>query len=52
MKGQGKLWFEIQDVIDEVGEILNEELDDKTIVPLILIYRKKSKKKKPRSFFG
>jgi hypothetical protein len=51
MNGQGRLWYEVQDVIDEVGVILGDELDGKVIVPLILVYEKKSKKKS-RGFFG
>lgn len=51
MAGEGKLWFEVQDVIDEVGEMLNDELEGKTVVPLILVYEKKPKKKS-RGLFG
>ncbi len=52
MDGEGKLWVEVQDVIDEVGMMLDEELEDKTIVPLILIYEKKPKRKQQRGLFG
>lgn len=50
LKGEGKLAEEIDGVIDEVAEMLGEELDGKTLVPLILIYEKKPKKN--RGFFG
>ncbi len=52
MAGEGKLWVEVQDVIDEVSMMLDEELEDKTIVPLILIYQKKPKRKQSRGLFG
>jgi hypothetical protein len=52
MKGKGKLWGEVQDVIDEVSYLLDDELEGKTIVPLILVYRRKPKNKRPRGFFG
>ena len=52
LKGRGKLWFEVQDVIDEVGELLSDELEGKTVVPLVLVYGKKPKKKKSLGLFG
>ena len=52
MKGRGKLWVEVDDVIDEVAESLGEELDGKVIVPLVLVYRRKPKRKQARRFFG
>ena len=51
-KGRGKLWNEVQDVIDEVSFMLEDDLDGKTIVPLILVYRKKPKNKRARGIFG
>lgn len=51
-EGRGKLWVEVQDVIDEVSTMLNDELEGKTIVPLILIYQKKPRRKQSRSMFG
>jgi len=52
MKGRGRLWSEIQDVIDEVTLMLDDEHEGKTIVPLVLVYRKKPKRKRNRGFFG
>jgi hypothetical protein len=52
MKGRGRLWFEVQEVIDEVGTMLSEDLDGKTIVPLILVYRRKPRRKRRRGWFG
>ena len=39
-------------MIDEVSTMLSDELEGKTVVPLILVYRKKRKKKKSRGLFG
>ena len=50
LDGRGKLWFEVQDVIDEVGSMLGEEAEGKTLVPLILVYRRK--RKRQRGMFG
>lgn len=43
-KGKGKLWQDVMDVVDEVGEQLAGDGEGKTIVPVILIYEKKSKR--------
>ncbi len=51
-KGRGKLWYEIEDVIDEINELLAEELEGKTIVPLIMVYEKKPKQKRFSDMFG
>lgn len=45
-RGEGKLWDEVVDVIEEVSLQLGDEVDGKTIVPVILVYRKKGKKRK------
>jgi hypothetical protein len=50
MKGRGKLWFQVEDIIDEVQEVLGEDLEGKTLVPLILVYRQKNKR--PPRWFG
>jgi hypothetical protein len=43
-KGRGKLWRDVIDVIDEVGEQMNSDSEGKTIVPVILIYKEKPKR--------
>lgn len=45
LKGRGPLWEEVEQVVFEVGDLLDEELDGKVIVPLVLVYRKKNKPK-------
>ncbi len=52
MKGRGRLWFEVEDVIDEVGSMLGDELEGKTLVPLVLVYRRKPKRRRGRGMFG
>jgi hypothetical protein len=52
LKGRGKLWFEVEDVIAEVNEMLAEELEGKTIIPLIIVYEKKPKQKRLGGMFG
>jgi hypothetical protein len=43
-KGTGPLWKEVESVIEQVRGELGGELADKTLVPLVLIYRKKSRR--------
>ena len=52
LSGRGKLWSEVEGVIEEVGTQLGDELDGKTIVPLILVYRRRPKRKRARGIFG
>jgi hypothetical protein len=44
-RGRGKLWAEVVDVIEEVGAQLGDDLEGKTIVPVVMVYRKKTKRK-------
>jgi hypothetical protein len=43
-RGEGKLWDEVIDVVEEVSAQLGDEANGKTIVPVILVYRKKEKR--------
>jgi hypothetical protein len=45
-RGRGKLWDEVVDVIEEVAVQLGDDVDGNTIVPLVMVYRKKDKKRK------
>jgi hypothetical protein len=40
-RGQGRLWDEVLDVCEEVGDQLGGEAEDKILVPIVMIYRKK-----------
>ena len=46
-KGKGKLWGEVLDVVEEVKEMLGTEAEGKVLVPVVLIYRAKPKRKRP-----
>jgi hypothetical protein len=50
-RGQGKLMAEIAAVLNEVRASLGEESDGRQLVPVVIIYRKKNKKKNGRSIF-
>jgi hypothetical protein len=45
-RGRGKLWDEVVDVLEEVSVQLGEEAQDKILVPVVMVYRKKKKKGK------
>jgi hypothetical protein len=52
LSGRGKLWGEVEGVIEEVGTQLGEDLEGKTIVPLILVYRRRPKRRRARGLLG
>jgi len=41
-QGEGKLWDEVLDVVDEVKEMLGAEADGKVLVPIVLLYQERS----------
>ena len=43
-RGKGPLMEEVLDVLDEVADQLGEELEGKTIVPIVILYEKKGRK--------
>ena len=43
-EGEGELWDDILDVIEEVKEMLGPEAEGKLVVPIILLYEKKQKR--------
>ncbi|MFQ5435838.1 MAG: hypothetical protein ACE5FD_13250 [Anaerolineae bacterium] len=45
-KGKGPLMDEVVDVLDEVAEALGDELDGKMMVPIVIVYKEKRKKKR------
>jgi hypothetical protein len=45
-QGEGKLWEEVINVVDEVKDMLGEEADGKVILPIIMIYQKKAKRRR------
>ncbi len=50
-RGEGKLMNEVADVLEEVVVNLGDEMDGKTLVPVILVYEKKPKKKQRYPMF-
>lgn len=45
-RGHGRLMEEVVDVMDEIVEALAEEVDGKTLVPVIIVYEKKPKQRR------
>lgn len=45
-RGEGELWDEVLDVVDEVKEMLGAEAEGKTLVPIIMLYQKKSRRQR------
>jgi hypothetical protein len=50
-KGKGKLWEEVWNVVDETREMLGVNGEGKTFIPVVLIYSKKTKKKRLEKLF-
>lgn len=44
-KGEGKLWDEVLDAVSEVKKTLGKEAEDKVLVPVVMLYRKKSRRR-------
>lgn len=45
-RGRGKLAREVQQVVAEVSASLGDEAHDKEIIPVVVIYRRKRKKRR------
>jgi hypothetical protein len=52
LKGRGKLLSEVEDVVAEATSLLGEELEGKVILPLVLVYQRKPKRRRLRGMFG
>jgi hypothetical protein len=44
-KGKGKLWDEVLSVIEETKDMLGADAEGKILVPVIMIYNKKAKRR-------
>lgn len=44
-EGEGELWDEVLDVIAEVKDMLGAEAEGKVLLPVIMIYEKKSRRR-------
>ena len=45
-KGEGKLWEEVLDVVEEVKTMLGPDADGKVLVPIVLVYREQSRRRR------
>jgi hypothetical protein len=45
-RGEGKLWDEVLDVVEEIKDLLGTEAEGKVLVPVILIYRERSPRRR------
>ena len=45
-QGEGELWDEIFEVMSEVKNMLGEDLEGKLLVPIVMIYEKKRKRRR------
>jgi hypothetical protein len=45
-RGEGELWEDVLDVIDEVKDMLGAEAEGKTLVPIILLVEKKTRRQR------
>jgi len=45
-RGEGRLWDEVLDVVEEVKDLLGADADGKVLVPVILIYRERSRRRR------
>ena len=41
-QGEGKLWDEILDVVEEVKEMLGADADGKVLVPIVMLYQERT----------
>ena len=45
-KGEGKLWDEVLGIVEEVKEQLGEKADGRVLMPVVMIYQKKPKRRR------
>lgn len=45
-RGEGKLWDEVFDVVEEVKEMLGGEADGKVFVPVVMLYEERSNRRR------
>jgi hypothetical protein len=50
-QGRGKLLADIEDAMKEVSTSLGDQADGKQLIPVVLIYRKKSRRRGRGGFF-
>lgn len=45
-KGEGKLWEDVQEVVDQVQEQLGERVQGQAILPIVILYEKKASRQR------
>lgn len=45
-RGQGRLMADVHDAVAEVSATAGEAIDDQQLVPVVLVYRKKGRRRK------
>jgi hypothetical protein len=45
-KGEGKLWEEVQEVVDQIQEQLGERIQGQAFLPVVILYEKKTKRQR------
>jgi hypothetical protein len=45
-QGEGKLWDEILDVVEEVKEMLGTDADGKVLVPIVMLYQERNSRRR------
>jgi|SRR5687768_10769874 hypothetical protein len=45
-RGEGRLWEDVLDVVEEVKDLLGTDAEGKVLVPVILIYRERSRRRR------
>lgn len=45
-RGEGELWDEVFEVADEVKEMLGAEADGKILIPIVMVYREKARRRR------
>jgi hypothetical protein len=44
--GEGKLWDAVLDVVDEVKDMLGKDAEGKVLVPVVMIYQERSRRRR------
>ena len=45
-QGDGKLWDEVLDVVEEVKEMLGTDADGKVLVPIVMLYQERNSRRR------
>ena len=45
-QGEGKLWDEVLDVVEEVKEMLGTDADGKVLVPIVMLYQERNSRRR------